>query len=1200
MKLIRNLFTFVLAFSLLTSSFYIPSFAMNEKNSWQIEVSSKFGNCERNMLDGNLKTYWHSGYEVVDGNPVNPDAKPFYIYVTMPEAQRFSGIAITPRAASGAQINKVSVYVSDKAGNTADDSLWALVAKDVAFATPAIGDQSPLNIDFGTNVSAKKFMVKIIDTSNPYASIAELDLLQAKDRYPYATSEDIIEYRKIKDDTSVISDKNNWTVSVNSELKGTISKVKDGIISDDNYWHSYYKASGSSITYHDVPPYYIYVTFSEKTVISALDIYPRQDIKNGCPLKLSIYATDEECENKIENMILLEEDIEYEAGFIPRNVDFANNLIAKTLLIEIKGSNGGYGCISEINIDGYDSKKTFSSLEFYLETAHFAKKYEVSKNYFNISCDYNETWNTNSVENMLDGSESTIWQTNSVGTTLTQRVYPTVTVDMNDEYILDEIYYLPRMTEDFHGHWTKFTLETSIDGSTYNRVSEYTFNKGQDLCEIKFDEPVRCRYVRFKNITGYGGYVGGAELYFYQNWDGYNEYNTRYGGTFNLEYGSDEVYCEAGLYAGESFNLDGPVIVKDGWTYIPIVSFIESLLYRGEASEEITSGLRKVTVSQNDGLKTFTLQENNHLVYSVDNNYDDVRYTLYSLPFCQDGIFYAPLHFLCEIIGYEASMDYESGVLTLIKEDFNMYDTVEWVDPAKKFSYYTVNYDLGEEGLGSIAGGKTSDSVRIGDGIYLPSVETGVDSKFEGWYYPGRIKKLAGHEKEAYIPKGDVTLYAVYSTISDIDAVKEEAIANLKNIDLNLYRTAERKRLESIISDAESAILAAETSEDVNTLYSEAKAAIDEIETDEEMTRAEDETGLKLTVTATSGGTVTLDGEPVSGTLVIAAGREIKLEAFPEESGEFKAWIDGTTKKVLGTEKEFILNVYSKRHIIALFSDSSYEDEVFASFISRNNQYVKYLYLNSGTDTKDIAPDEKNMYASGYTFTGWNPALGIITEDTDYRGRYEKIEELYTVTVKNGEEIDNGTEFTAEYNDVYTVVADEAAKGLVFAGWKLNGQIVSYNEMYSFGIFGDIELEATYAKAVVKTPLVVMLDVSKKVQGAYNVASFLATAYIPEGATYLESGILYVKTVADPGTLIMSNLGNKIDDKEIKRTIAVPDMMFKLSASYADLGITARGYLTYLDEQGLKKTIYTDISYIMDEDTEMEDGEIDEDVDFDL
>ena len=493
MKFIKNILVFALAISLLASSLYIPAFAMNEKSSWQVEVSSKFGNCERCMLDGNLNTYWHSGYEVVDGNPVNPDPRPFYIYVTLPEAQKFSGISITPRAASGAQIKKVNVYVSDNAGNASDDSLCVLMAENVAFAVPAVGDQTPLRVEFDTNVSAKKFMIEITDTSNPYASIAELDLLEAKDRYSYATSDDIIEFRKIKNDTSVISDKSNWTVSVNSDLRDTILNIKDGIISDDNYWHSLYKASGSSIIYHDVPPYYIYITFPQKTVISSLDIYPRQDIKNGCPLKLSVYATGEDNEDEIENMILLEEDLTYEAGFIPRNVDFANNLVAKKLLIEIKGSNGGYGCISEINVNGYDSKKAFSSLEFYKDTAHFAKKYEVSKNYFNISCDYSGMWNSNSIENMLDGSESTIWQTNSIGTTLSQRVYPTVTVDMNDEYILNEIYYLPRITDDFHGHWTKFTLETSVDGSVYSTVSEYTFNKGQDLCEIKLEEPVKCR-----------------------------------------------------------------------------------------------------------------------------------------------------------------------------------------------------------------------------------------------------------------------------------------------------------------------------------------------------------------------------------------------------------------------------------------------------------------------------------------------------------------------------------------------------------------------------------------------------------------------------------------------------------------------------------------------------------------------------------
>ena len=622
----------------------------------------------------------------------------------------------------------------------------------------------------------------------------------------------------------------------------------------------------------------------------------------------------------------------------------------------------------------------------------------------------------------------------------------------------------------------------------------------------------------------------------------------------------------------------------NGCTYVPLLSFVNELIYKGSAEEDKTGDLRKITVSLNGGLKTFTLQENNYLVYSLDNKYGDVRYTLYNLPFVKNGIFYAPLHFLCELIGYEESFDGET--LTLVKIDFNMYDTVEWIDPAKSFATYKVNYDLGLEGIGRIEGGREYDEVKVGNGVLLPSVETEIGYKFEGWYYPGRIKNLAGKGNDAYNPASDVTLYAVYSEIENLEDIKVEIISLLKETDLSLYRTAERKEIEAIIASAEKNINSSETKEEINDYYLLAKEAIDAVETDEEMTKAEDETGLKLTVTSTSGGTVTLNDYPVSGTVPVAAGTEVTLKAFEDETGTFKAWIDGTTQKVLSEEEEYVFSMYSIRHIIALFTDSSMGDEVFASFLTRNNQYAKYTYVKKGTNTNTIAPDEDQMYVSGYTFNGWKPGLGVINKDTDYRGNYEKESNVYTVSVKGGSEIDNGNEFTAEYNDVYIVKADVPAKGLVFAGWKLNGKLVSYDEYYSFGVFGDMELEATFAKSVVKKPLVVMLDVSRKIYNENNIVSFMADAYAPEGITIVEAGILYAKTNVDAGTLVMSNLGMTLDGKEIKRTIAKEDMMFKLTASYGEFGITARGYLIYLDENGEKKTIYTDTTYIVEEATE--------------
>lgn len=1197
MKTFKNILSLILLTALLVSSLSLSVFAESgeipAKSTWTIAASTYIGGCNpEKAIDGNNKTYWHSYYEVENGSAVNPVLVPYYIYVTLPSVTEFSGINITPRADSGAQINEISVYVSDTAADSNTDTSWALIADKVAFETPTVGDQTPLNIDFGMNVKAKRFMLAITKTSNNYGTIAEIDLAARNDRYTVASSAELLEYHAIKNNT-VLSDKSEWEISVNSG-EGSIRKAIDGIVADDNYWHSYFTADGATITYHDIPPYYVYITFPEKTVISHLDVIPRQDIKNGCPLEINFYAADSD----EGEMYLLEEKLTYESGYAARVIDLASNIAAKKILINITGGNGGYGCISEINITGNDEEKPFSALDTYIDTAKYARKYEISKNYFEISCDHTGNWSGNVINNMIDGSESTIWQTDNLNVLGVQVTKPTVTVDMLDDYTISEITYFPRQSDDHHGHWTKFTLQTSSDGVSYTNVADYTFALGYDLQVIELDNPIKCRYIRFKSITGNGGYVGGGELYFYQTYDGLYEYNERYGGTFHLEYGSAEVYCERGAAPGD-YTLDGPIEVKDGTTYVPLLSFVNQLIYKGNATEDKTNDLRKITVSLNGGLKTFTLQENNHFVYSLDNKYGDVRYTMYKLPYVKNDIIYVPLHFLCELVGYEESYDGET--LTLVKVDFNMYDTVEWIDPAKSFATYKVNYDLGLDGIGTIEDGREYDEVKVGTGVLLPSVETEIGYKFEGWYYPGRIKLLAGMGEEAYNPASDVTLYAAYTEIENLDDIKAEMISLLKETDLSLYRTAERKEIEAIIASAEKNINSSETKEEINDYYLLAKEAIDAVETDEEMTKAEDETGLKLTVTSTSGGYVTKDEEPISGTVVVAAGANVTLKAYPDTgTGTFKAWIDGTTKKVLSLETEYVFDMYSKRHIIALFTDGSLENEVFASFITRNNQYAKYTYVEKGTDTNTVAPDEKQMYVTGYTFNGWNPGLGVINKNTDYKGNYEKEINTYTVTVKGGSEIDNGSEFTAEYNDVYIVKADVPAKGLVFAGWKLNGQLVSYDEEYSFGVFNDIELEATFAKSVVKNPLVVMLDAAKNIYNGSNIASFMADVYLPGEMTFIEAGILYAKTKVDKGTLVISNLGTTIDGKEIKRTIVTKDTMFKLTASYGELGITARGYLIYLDENGEKKTIYTDTTYIVEEATEDVGGEIEEDVDFDL
>ena len=237
MKLMKNILAFLLMLTVVTSALYIPSFGSDteipEKSTWAIEVSSKFGNCERSAIDGNLKTYWHSYYEVEGGVAVNPDPVPYYVYVTLPSETMFSGIDITPRADEGAHINEVSVYVSDDATNNHADESWVLVTENATFATPKKGDQTPFSIDFGINVKAKKIMFVITKTSNRYGTIAEIDLHEKNIMYPVAPVSELLLFNSIKNDDTVLVNKSKWKISVNSGEK-TIEKAIDGIVSEND------------------------------------------------------------------------------------------------------------------------------------------------------------------------------------------------------------------------------------------------------------------------------------------------------------------------------------------------------------------------------------------------------------------------------------------------------------------------------------------------------------------------------------------------------------------------------------------------------------------------------------------------------------------------------------------------------------------------------------------------------------------------------------------------------------------------------------------------------------------------------------------------------------------------------------------------------------------------------------------------------
>ena len=95
-KLISLLLTICLILSLGAFSVSAED-AKLDKSGWKIEVSSMFGISAQYAIDGNVNSYWHSFYEVVDGTAANKTGAPHELTITLPSETVISGFAYTPR-----------------------------------------------------------------------------------------------------------------------------------------------------------------------------------------------------------------------------------------------------------------------------------------------------------------------------------------------------------------------------------------------------------------------------------------------------------------------------------------------------------------------------------------------------------------------------------------------------------------------------------------------------------------------------------------------------------------------------------------------------------------------------------------------------------------------------------------------------------------------------------------------------------------------------------------------------------------------------------------------------------------------------------------------------------------------------------------------------------------------------------------------
>ncbi len=338
----------------------------------------------------------------------------------------------------------------------------------------------------------------------------------------------------------------------------------------------------------------------------------------------------------------------------------------------------------------------------------------------------------------------------------------------------------------------------------------------------------------------------------------------------------------------------------------------------------------------------------------------------------------------------------------------------------------------------------------------------------------------------------------------------------------------------------------------------------------------------------TEAGKVTINEEEV-----ISKNANKGAEIVLASENDVKMWIDTSIGKILSEEAGVNFNIGTNRNIKPVFEENE-KANVF--FISRSGQVIRHSVVANGSTIATV-PTDAEMAAEGYTLAGWtkidadgetylnkDQIIGTtINKDTKFVAQYSDNAITKNITVVKGTiGGEAATDKPVVYNTSVTVEANTPAEGEEFAGWLMNGEIISYNPTFSFymGRF-DVTLEATYAAmgTVTKTPLITMTERAYN-NGEYNIAQFLTTRYLPEGFTLLETGVIFaddVRMAAD--SLLTNQVGKKVSGVEIKagRALRLTDTQYALSANFFDDGIKARGYMVYREEAtGLVKTIYTD------------------------
>lgn len=336
--------------------------------------------------------------------------------------------------------------------------------------------------------------------------------------------------------------------------------------------------------------------------------------------------------------------------------------------------------------------------------------------------------------------------------------------------------------------------------------------------------------------------------------------------------------------------------------------------------------------------------------------------------------------------------------------------------------------------------------------------------------------------------------------------------------------------------------------------------------------------GVTVTVNAVENGSVTLAGQDVTagGSKKFAENGTYTLVATPNENCTFVGWQTGN--KIVSTDATYTTVAIADVTYTPVFAESA--KPVQFTFVDMFNNVISSQSVASGADVK--IPQAPTY--TGYTFTGWSADEATIKAATSSMTVYAQYEKdaaaTYTVTtdadatVAYGSNSAQGTLADVPYGTQVTVSKEGAT------AWAIDGKIVAYGDSYTFYVASDVTVKA--ASATTQAPVVAAVS-ANQVAGSYKV-EFVATRAMVDGCTYLKSGFVYGKNLAD-ADLTLANVGKKgsADNSGVVKaayansTEGSTQFILSYGISAQTGTASAKAFLTYKDQNGKVKTVYSDV-----------------------